>query len=88
MYWVLNATLGLFIWHEYSEYLDSAFPDLTTYIMLFALKWFTSVVLALTLVLLVSVGTARECFRGDCEEIWAGVIGMAFPTYIFCVVLQ
>lgn len=84
----MNATLGLFIVNEFGEYLDRDYTDLTTYILIFALKWFSSIALALCLILLITVGNARECFRADSEEIFAIVIGMAFPTYIFCVVLQ
>lgn len=88
LYWVMNAVLGVFMINEYGTYMDKVFPDLSTYILLFSLKWFTSIVLAMMIIMLVSVGSARECFRGHSEEIWASIIGMAFPTYVFCVLLQ
>jgi len=84
----MNATLGLFIVQEFGDYLGRDYPDLTTYIMLFALKWFSSIALALCMILLITVGTATECFRADAEDLLASVIGMAFPTYVFCVILQ
>ena len=80
--------LGLFIINEFGDYMDRAYPDLTTYITLFSVKWFSSIPLCCCLILLLSIGTARECFRGDADEVWGSIIGMLFPTYIFCVVIQ
>ena len=88
LYWVLNATLGLFIVNQYGSYLEEAYEDLTTYIMMFALKWFSSIALALSLIFLISLGSAVQCFTGDIDEIKASIVGMALPIYFFCVVLQ
>ncbi len=87
LYWVLNATLGCYIVNEYGDYLEAAYEDLKTYILMFALKWFSSIAFALSLILLISMGSAMQCFTGDIEEIKASIIGMALPIYFFCVIV-
>jgi len=88
IYWILNATLGLFIINEFGGYLDTNFPDFSTYVLIFSLKWFTSIGLTFALVLLISVGSAMQCFTGHTDEIKASMIGMALPLYFFCVLIQ
>ena len=80
--------LGLFLLSEYGEYLQANYAELGDCVLMFALKWFTSIALALSLILLISLGSAMRCFMGDTEEIKASIIGMAFPVYCFCVILQ
>ena len=88
VYWLLNTVIGLFIVDTYGEYLKESYPDLSSYILMFSLKWFTSIALAIALVLIISVGSAMRCFMGEAEEIWASMIGMAFPLYCLCLILQ
>lgn len=85
---MFNMTLGLFIVDEYGDYLEENFPDFTTYVLTFSLKWFTSIGLAMILILLISLGSAMQCFTGDSEEIKASMIGMAMPLYFICVTIQ
>ena len=82
---MLNTVLGLYVVHQYGPYLDSFYPELRDCLLVFALKWFTSLGFAFILIVLISMGSA---FTADAEEIKASVIGMAFPLYFFCVVLQ
>ena len=85
---MLNTVLGLYIINEFGDYLEASYPNLNDYILMFSLKWFTSIVLALCLIVLISLGSALRCFTGDFDEIKASIIGMAFPMYCLCVILQ
>lgn len=87
IYWMLNASLGLFIVDQFNAELETNFPDFTTYILMFSLKWFTSIGLAFALVLLISIGSAITMFTGHTDDIKAYMIGMALPIYFFCVIL-
>ena len=86
-YWMMNTVLGLFVINEFGGYLDGTYPDLKGYVLMFALKWFTSVGYALVLVGLFTIGSAVKCFTGDAEDIKALIFGMAFPIYCFCVIV-
>lgn len=88
VYWLCNTVLGLFLISEYGEYLRENYAELGDCVLMFAIKWFTSVVLALSLILLISLGSSMRCFMGDTDEIKASIVGMAFPVYCFCVILQ
>ena len=88
MYWVINTVLGLFIINEYSGYLDESYPDLKTMLLVFSLKWFTSIALAFLLVFLITLGSAIRCFTEESEEIWASIVGMYLPVYCVTLVLQ
>ena len=88
IYWMLNVTLGLFIINQFDTELETNFPDFTTYILVFSLKWFTSIGLAFALVLLISLGSAITMFTGHRDNIKSSMIGMALPIYFFCVLVQ
>ena len=82
---MLNTVLGLYVVYEYGPYLETTYPELRDCLLVFALKWFTSLGFAFILIVLISMASA---FKADADEIKASVIGMAFPLYFFFVVLQ
>ena len=88
MYWLLNTVLGLFIISEYSAYLEDSYPELKKMVLVFSLKWFSSVFLAILIVFLITLGSAIRCFTGDTDEIWAAAVGMFLPVYCLCLIMQ
>ena len=87
MYWLLNTVAGLYIVNEYNAYLKKEYPDLQTNIMVFATKWFTSILLTIAILGMLAFGSVMPCF-GDfnaCKEL---VVGLSFQIYFICVLTQ
>ena len=87
MYWILNTVVGLYTVNLYNDYLTTEYPDLMTNITIFATKWFSSVILTFAILTMLAFGSVMPCF-GDLETLKQLVVGLALPTYIFCVVTQ
>ena len=89
MYWLVNSVLGLYIIDQFGSYLDNAgFKEVSECILMFSLKMVTSIALALSLIIIISIGSAVECFTGDLREIKASIKAMAIPLYLLCLILQ
>ena len=48
--------LGLMVVNEFGDYLEESYPNLKDYLLLFSLKWFTSIPYALILIMLFTIG--------------------------------
>ena len=70
IFWLSNSAFGLYVaLAEYKDYLETNYPSLRFYILLFSAKWFTSILLALGIALVGAMVHAVKCFTGSGNEV-------------------
>ena len=89
IFWLSNSVFGFYIAEgDYHDYLENNYPSLRFYILIFSLKWVTSVGLALAIILIATLMQAIKCFTGSATELKQHVKQIIMPSYLVCVLVQ
>jgi hypothetical protein len=73
---------------DYETYLIDNYPNLRFYIIVFASKWLTSVLLALTVVTISAFAQAVKFFSEDSSTVKKMLCSLILPSYFVAVFVQ